>query len=518
MTEISVEGCTNIEKIGEGAMSEVFKANIGQSIVALKVLRRFYKGNKDYEERIQKEADTLSKILNHKIVKFISLSRTDDDRLTIIQEYVNGTDLESLFTKHDNNPVSTVASAVVSEVLQGIEEAHRSGIIHRDLKPENIMLTSEGDIKITDFGIAKNLESQELTMTGIICGSPAYMSPEQACGEKVKFSTDLYSLGVLLYRLSTGKLPFSGSSYQEIVKNISNGKYIAPEKINNKIHPELSRIIKKSIHSNSNKRYGHAFEFQYDLIKYLNHINAPSSTVIIKEYFKNGNDWTIFEDKLMSTLIKRTKFAINKNEIQQSEKIARQALALDNDNTEIMNLLKPQKSYVKYIVTAIILLLVFSFKFQSIFNIDSTKKIQVTSRKIKIDSVQIKTSSVKKKQAVSKPMISIVKKRVVINKKKMPKKRVPKKIVPLKRSVVRKTPQITKVIPSLPQTHVVFNVPDDIRVYLDNKVVDHPKVGVRNLKPGIHSLTLIKENFKPISSVIEVLSGKTTTINVGARQ
>ena len=226
MSEITLCGYNVLKKLGEGSMSEVFEAvrvNSGQR-VAIKVLRHYFKEKQNYIDRLSKEAEALAAISDDRIVKFFDTAKTDDGRLALVFELVEGKNLDEVIRESSESgsfkrrwPI--IGASLISEVLLGLEEAHRQGIVHRDLKPENIMLTPLGRIKITDFGVARNLESQELTMSGIIVGSPAYMSPEQALGEAVDHRADLFSLGVLLYKVATGCFPHNGNSYQEMVSS-----------------------------------------------------------------------------------------------------------------------------------------------------------------------------------------------------------------------------------------------------------------------------------------------------------
>ena len=159
-------------------MSEVFLGQAPSGAkVAIKILRTYLKNNEKYAERIHQEAKNLSLLSDERIVRFIELTETSDGRLALVFELVQGLDLEKVIQADSACPRPVVAVSVVSEILLGLEEAHRHQIVHRDLKPENIMLTFEGRIKITDFGVAKNLELQDVTSTGLIIGSPAYMSP-----------------------------------------------------------------------------------------------------------------------------------------------------------------------------------------------------------------------------------------------------------------------------------------------------------------------------------------------------
>jgi serine/threonine protein kinase len=208
-----------LKLIGMGAMGHVYQAeqmSLGK-MVAIKILRNELMSDEKLIKRFELEAKNASSLNHPNSIQIIDFGR-DRDMLFIAMELLRGVDLGQLIQREGALPYARVAR-IVDQVLAALDEAHAQGIIHRDLKPGNIMLVSRrGDVdfvKVCDFGIAKCQTSREgigLTMKGLVCGTPEYMSPEQARGEEVDGRSDLYALGVILYQLVTGELPFTASS------------------------------------------------------------------------------------------------------------------------------------------------------------------------------------------------------------------------------------------------------------------------------------------------------------------
>jgi len=168
-------------------------------------------------------------------------------------EYLDGDDLQKYTKKVHLLPMRKVIE-YVADIADGLEYAHQKGIVHRDIKPANVMLLKTGVVKITDFGIARITASSQ-TQTGIVKGTPHYMSPEQISGEKVDGRSDVFSLGVMLFQLASGDLPFKGDSPAALMHQIMNVPHPDPRSINPKILKPLATIIDKAMEKNRDKRY-----------------------------------------------------------------------------------------------------------------------------------------------------------------------------------------------------------------------------------------------------------------------
>jgi serine/threonine protein kinase len=179
-------------------------------------------------------------------------------------EYVDGEDLRTIVDYLAPVP-SNIAALLIMEIARGLEYTHAQNIIHRDIKPSNILISYDGDVKLIDFGVAKDDTSTRLTMTGLIVGTPAYMSPEQASGEPLSPQSDLYALGTLLYELLTGIKPFAGENHTEILAKITANRFTPAERINPDIPYRMRHVVRKALRNDRNRRYKNATELIYDL-------------------------------------------------------------------------------------------------------------------------------------------------------------------------------------------------------------------------------------------------------------
>jgi serine/threonine protein kinase len=206
-----------VEKLGEGGMGEVYRAHdeMLDRDVALKMLRPELASRSSTVDRFRAEAVTLAKLDHPGIARIHGCSR-HDDRWFIVMEFVPGETLLARLARAGRLPWLDVVP-IVCQLLDALEYAHRRGVIHRDLKPANVLMGEEGRVKVTDFGIARVLGTERATRTGHIVGTLEYMSPEQVRGEEVDGRADLYAVGILLYELLAGRVPFNGTADYEVM-------------------------------------------------------------------------------------------------------------------------------------------------------------------------------------------------------------------------------------------------------------------------------------------------------------
>jgi len=244
-----------IEKLGKGGMGTVYKArdiNIDEN-VALKILNPEIASDEQTIQRFRNELKLTRKISHRNICRVYDLS--DHKGIHYISmEYVSGEDLKSLIHRIGQLTVSK-AVIIARQVCEGLAEAHRLGVIHRDLKPQNVMIDKDGNAKIMDFGIARSVKSKGITEKGVIVGTPEYMSPEQVEGEEVDKRSDIYSLGIILYELLTGKLPFEGKTPLSVAVKQKSEMPLNPRRINSQIPEEISRLILKCLQKKADQRY-----------------------------------------------------------------------------------------------------------------------------------------------------------------------------------------------------------------------------------------------------------------------
>ncbi len=266
------------ELIGEGGMGQVFKAtqlSLDKSIV-LKVLRKSLLSDARTVARFQREAKAASRLNHPNAIGIIDFGQDSDDALYIAMEYVQGKDLHQILTDEGPIPERRLIR-IVAQMLAALSEAHAVGVIHRDLKPENIMIEQRRDqpdfVKVLDFGIAKlqeapGSEGQALTRAGFVCGTPEYMSPEQASGAAVDPRSDLYSVGVILYQCLTGVLPFDADSPVALATMHLSEDPVPPRQKNPDIHcsDALEKLILKAMAKLPEERPQTADQFRTELL------------------------------------------------------------------------------------------------------------------------------------------------------------------------------------------------------------------------------------------------------------
>lgn len=258
-----------INKIGSGGTADVYLAWDGKlnRYVAIKILSKTYASEKNFVARFKKEAQILARLNDPNIVAIYDWGQYDNSYF-ICMEYAEGQSLEEIIDKQGIiSPEVTARYAI--QICSALEVAHKNNLIHRDIKPQNIIVTPDGTVKIADFGIAKSL-IEDNTKTINILGTAYYISPEQAQGKILSYSTDIYSLGVVLYEMLTADLPFRGENSIEISLKHINEKPIRPSALVSNIPPEIEKILMHCIEKNPQKRYENVSVLKADLQNFLN--------------------------------------------------------------------------------------------------------------------------------------------------------------------------------------------------------------------------------------------------------
>jgi serine/threonine protein kinase len=248
--------------LGEGGMGTVYQATdtLLQRLVAVKMLHPHLVSQASFMERFRNEALILAR-LNHPNIAVVYNFLRDNADYFMAMEYVEGDSLEALIRKAGALPPA-IAAEVVRQGLEGMAHAHRKGVLHRDIKPANLMLTPEGTIKLMDFGIARVSGEQRLTQANRIVGTLEYMAPELIEGQEPSPASDLYAMGVLLYELLSGKLPFASRTDYELMQAIVREKPIPLRKLDGQIPKELEAVVQKALDKNPAKRFADAKAFQ----------------------------------------------------------------------------------------------------------------------------------------------------------------------------------------------------------------------------------------------------------------
>ncbi len=345
-----------IEEVGKGGMAIVYKAKcrVLNRYVALKVLRSEYRHDRDFVERFKIEAQSAGSLSHPNIVSIYDVGQMDDLNY-IVMEYVEGITLKQYI---EAKGVIGWKEAVdyAAQICAGLEHAHKKGIVHRDIKPQNIIITREGTAKITDFGIAKATNAATIEMGAANMGSVHYFSPEQARGGFVDDKSDIYSLGVMLYEMVTGKVPFDGDNLVTIAMQHLENPPVAPTKLNPSVPSSLEAIIGRAMSKDKVGRYENVTKMLIDLkkvyigteVKFENEHN-PGDTVIIPSIMNNDR----YEKKE------------NKEEIKPKRQ--EKEIIDINSGKKKKSSKGDRLSIVAGVITGLILIALFSFVFYQFF-------------------------------------------------------------------------------------------------------------------------------------------------------
>ncbi len=252
------------EKIGVGGMAEVYKAfdTTLDRTVAVKVLHPQFAAEEDFVARFRREAQAAANLSQPNIVNIYDWGG-ENGSYYIVMEYLVGRNLKQIIA--DQGPLApNLAADIARQVAAALQFAHKNGIVHRDIKPHNIVITDDGEVKVTDFGIARSSASN-VTQTGAILGTAQYISPEQAKGEEVGAATDIYSLGIVLYEMLTGRVPFDGDSPVAVALKQVQEEPVSPRELNPNVPAELEAVTAKAMAKRPADRYRSATELRDDL-------------------------------------------------------------------------------------------------------------------------------------------------------------------------------------------------------------------------------------------------------------
>ena len=254
-----------MEIIGIGGMANVYKAydTIEDRIVAVKILREEYMDNADMRRRFKNESKAMA-VLNHPNIMRVYDVSFSDRLQSIVMEFIDGITLKEYIEQEKVLKWKEAVHFTV-QILRALQHAHDKGIVHRDIKPQNIMLLSDGTIKITDFGIARFARSETRTLTDKAIGSVHYISPEQAAGDTIDARTDIYSVGVMLYEMLTGKVPFEADTPVSVALKQIQSKAVLPREVNPSIPEGLQEITMHAMEKDAGKRYQSAAQMLRDI-------------------------------------------------------------------------------------------------------------------------------------------------------------------------------------------------------------------------------------------------------------
>ncbi|MEO1369601.1 MAG: serine/threonine-protein kinase, partial [Acidobacteriota bacterium] len=258
-----------VGELGKGAMGQVYLAKdplIGRQL-ALKTFRLGFSAKdadrEQFKVRFLREAQSAGILSHPNIVTIHDVVEDASGDFFIAMEYVKGTDLKQLMQRQGRLDVRFVVD-IIAQIADGLDYAHSKGVVHRDIKPANIILTADKQAKITDFGIAR-VEQSNLTVEGQLLGTPNYMAPEQIQGREVDHRADLFSLGVMLYEMVTGKKPFQGDNLTMVTHRIVYDAFTPPSQLVAGLPSRLSAVLEKALEKDANRRYARGSEMARDL-------------------------------------------------------------------------------------------------------------------------------------------------------------------------------------------------------------------------------------------------------------
>ncbi|GAA0722792.1 Stk1 family PASTA domain-containing Ser/Thr kinase [Clostridium malenominatum] len=358
-----------LEKIGEGGMSEVYKAQceLLNRFVAVKILKDEFARDSQFVEKFKREATAAASLSHNNIVNIYDVGSQQGVHY-IVMEYIKGKTLkEVIVEKGILNSDDAISMAI--QIAKALECAHRNNIIHRDIKPQNILVTEEGVVKVADFGIAKATNSATITNTAKVIGSAHYFSPEQAKGSFVDFRTDIYSLGIVMYEMVTGKVPYDAESPVSVALKHIQEQVIPPRNINSSLSEGFNNVILKAIEKEAIKRYQNIGE----LLLHLNKIKNKEPVNI--KFIDSHNDRTRVMDPL-------------KVDDEMEEE--------DLEDEEVLN--SKNKKIVLAIVSIVLVLVVGFASGYFIFNGFSNKNTNISDQSVPVPKIiGLKEEDAKKK-------------------------------------------------------------------------------------------------------------------------
>lgn len=269
-----------LRELGRGGMGIVFQAydrKLNEQ-VAIKILSPILSTNSDALERLQREVSAARKITHSNVIRIHDIAEAKGLHY-VSMEYFEGSSLKD-YIRREGIPSQMQAGTIALQICEGLEAAHRQGIIHRDLKSQNIIINALHQIKIIDFGLARTAHLDGMTATGLIMGTPEYMSPEQVSGKKVDERSDVYSVGIILYELFTGNVPFTGESAIAVGFKQLKENPTVPTQANPQITPGIEKVILKALQKDPLQRYRSVVDLKADLETALQmHAPVASSPV-----------------------------------------------------------------------------------------------------------------------------------------------------------------------------------------------------------------------------------------------
>jgi len=336
-----------LERVGQGGMAIVYRGIDRQlkRVVAIKVLHKHLADYQEARDRFEREAQAVAKLRHENILEIFDYSGADEAEAAggsyIVTEFIDGQTLKQRIT---DRPISypEIGAMIVLQVCRALAHAHAAGILHRDVKPENIMIRNDGVVKLMDFGISHMVDLERLTVTGQLLGSPAYMAPEHVEGRPLDFRTDVFAIGIVLYQLTVGKLPFEGKNPHEVLKRIAECKFLDPRQANPRIGNRLGRIILRAMAAQPSDRFAAVGEMVIALEGYLDESGLAHDKVAgeLGRYFQAPVAYEqALKDRLIDHLTRYGQARLAGQDRAAALDVFDRLLTIDPNNVKVLGLL-----------------------------------------------------------------------------------------------------------------------------------------------------------------------------------
>ncbi len=333
-----------LQKVGEGGMAVVYRGRhvtLGRD-VAVKVLHPHLSSSSRNRKRFAREARAIEHLDHPNILRIFDYSGVDSDECYIVTEFIDGVTLSEFIKERRRLPSEAVA--IIGSRLSGaLQYAHAQGIIHRDLKPENIMIRRDGVLKLTDFGIARFLEEGQMTMTGALVGSPAYMSPEQAMEHRLDPRSDLFSLGTVIFHAISGELPFTGSNPSVILRNIIEGNRPDVQEVAPDASPALADVVERLLQTDLHNRFQSAEEVggAFDACLEQVDLDPLDGRWTLQRLIEDPDTYRRdLEEHLRGALLIRGRELLEQRDHLAALRLFNRLLTIDSDNEEVLALVQ----------------------------------------------------------------------------------------------------------------------------------------------------------------------------------
>jgi eukaryotic-like serine/threonine-protein kinase len=336
-----VEKYEVLEEIGHGGMATVYRARDTKldRLVALKIMHPHLRGAKEARARFGREAQSVARLKHDRILEIYDYSGEDSDESYIAAELLTGPTLRKWADEHAPLPAE-IAACFGIEICRALTAAHEKGIVHRDVKPENILLHENRELKLTDFGIADMVDSQSMTATGQILGSPGHMAPEQVEGGDSDPRTDVFALGTVLFFLATGRLPFTGKNPHQILKRIMDGDYPDPLRVAPGIGETMRGILRRALEKSPSDRYESAAALEAALLAMVAEIGIEDPHAEVAKFLASPqHEGKEITREIIARSLTLGKKAQGEGKVTEAQDRLGRVLALDDGNTEALALL-----------------------------------------------------------------------------------------------------------------------------------------------------------------------------------